>query len=442
MPRTPNPFRPGFGKSPPLLVGRDQELTDFTEALDDGPGAFGRTMLLVGQRGCGKTVMLNALEDAAKAVGWLVVSETASRGLLDRLVTDHLPRLLRDHDPRRVESEITGVSLPGIGGGIDRAVRHRHHPVPSLRSQLADLTDLQARRGCGLLITIDELHRGIRTQGDSRERGEVRNDLEELTTTLQHLVREEREIACVAAGLPGNVKELLTVPNLTFLRRAERFELDRLTPDQAATALHEPILNGGRRITRDALAAAVAAAHGYPFLLQLLGQHMWRADRTAEEITLVHVQEATTKARADMGRLVHDIALDEVSDVDRAYLAAMALDTDRSSTRQIADRLDVTPDYAGVYRRRLIDAELIEERGRGFVGYTLPYFTDHMRTRPEFHALLAGDRGSTLPEPAAPSTPPVHHGDSSGPPHGIFTGPPGSIGGPDARPDEPPPISL
>ena len=335
--------------------------------------------------------MLNALEDAAGKAGWLVVSETASRGLVARLVTDHLPRLLRDHDPRPVQSDITGVTLPGIGGGVDRAVRHRHNPAPSLRSQLVDLTDLQAQRGSGLLITIDELHRTMRPGSDTRSRGDILNDLEELTITLQHLVREDREIAFVGAGLPGNVKQLLTVPNLTFLRRAERFELDGVTNEQAATALREPILAGGRRITTDALQAAVAAARGYPFLLQLLGQHSWRVDRAAGEITAGHVNEAIAKARADMGRLVHDIALDEVSDVDRAYLAAMAADTDRSATREVANRLGVSADYANVYRTRLIAAELIEERGRGYVGYALPYLTDHMRRRPEFQALLAAN---------------------------------------------------
>jgi len=222
VPRTPNPFRPGFGKSPPLLVGRDRELHDFTEALADGPGAVGRIMLPDGQRGCGKTVMLNALEDAAKEAGWLVISETASRGLVNRLVTDHLPRLLGDHDPRRVETDITGVSLPGIGGGLDRAVRQRHAPVPSLRSQLVELTDLQADWGTGLLITPTSSTAATTGDSDTRGRGDILNDLEELTTTLQHLVHEDREIAFVAAGLPGNGKEL-----------------DGVTAEQAAAALRE-----------------------------------------------------------------------------------------------------------------------------------------------------------------------------------------------------------
>lgn len=34
-----NPFRPTFGFSPPLLVGRDHVIQDFQDGLRDGPGA-------------------------------------------------------------------------------------------------------------------------------------------------------------------------------------------------------------------------------------------------------------------------------------------------------------------------------------------------------------------------------------------------------------------
>ena len=75
-----NPFTASFGVSPPLLVGRDAILAEFSAALADGPGASGRATLYTGARGSGKTVMLNAAEDLARAEGWLVVSETASPG--------------------------------------------------------------------------------------------------------------------------------------------------------------------------------------------------------------------------------------------------------------------------------------------------------------------------------------------------------------------------
>ena len=44
-------------------------------------------MLIMGQRGYGKTVMLTELRKIASDAGWVVVSETASEGLSARLVS-------------------------------------------------------------------------------------------------------------------------------------------------------------------------------------------------------------------------------------------------------------------------------------------------------------------------------------------------------------------
>lgn len=113
-----NPFHASFGVSPPLLVGREQVLQDFEEALEDGPGSAGRATLYTGARGSGKTVMLNAIEDRARERGWLVVSETATAGFIDRMTTQHLPRLLRDFDPSAVRRRLTGVTAPLRIGGV------------------------------------------------------------------------------------------------------------------------------------------------------------------------------------------------------------------------------------------------------------------------------------------------------------------------------------
>ena len=65
----PNPFTPSFGVSPPLLVGREEPLERFSEALEDGPGSPGRATVYTGARGTGKTVLLNAVEDLAREEG-------------------------------------------------------------------------------------------------------------------------------------------------------------------------------------------------------------------------------------------------------------------------------------------------------------------------------------------------------------------------------------
>ena len=82
-----NPFKPSAGHLPPLLVGRDDILDDFTTALDDGPGAPGRLMRITGARGVGKTVILTEFRDLASKRGWEVIKETASPGMANRLLT-------------------------------------------------------------------------------------------------------------------------------------------------------------------------------------------------------------------------------------------------------------------------------------------------------------------------------------------------------------------
>ena len=372
--RGPNPFRPGFGSSPPKLVESDHHLELFGEALDSGPGAYGRILLLVGQRGTGKTVTLNALEDIAGPKGWLVISETATKGLVDRIANDRLPRLLRDHDPRPTTSRVTNLDLPLSAGGVGREVSDKHTPVPTLRSQLEDLTDILRDTGGGVLITLDEIHKG------------VYDELEAVTTTLQHAVRERRQVAFAAAGLPGSMTALLQVEDekdpspLTFLRRSVRVDLGSLSDADTARAFRDPI-DATWAISDDALALAVVESHGYPYMVQLVGYHTWRhADAGAPRLEVVDVQAGLDEALRDLRRQVLDEAMKPLSANDRRYLAAMAQDHDEvSSTREVAQRLEVAPDYANKYRERLIDRALISGETRGVVEWAIPMLADYVR---------------------------------------------------------------
>ena len=72
-----NPFRPGFGKQPPLLVGR-RGLTDrFWAAIDTGPQSDDYAMVLTGIRGSGKTAFMGSVRDAARQRGWGVIKATS-----------------------------------------------------------------------------------------------------------------------------------------------------------------------------------------------------------------------------------------------------------------------------------------------------------------------------------------------------------------------------
>lgn len=361
-----NPFTPTFGTSPPLLVGRDSDLDDFRDALRSNPGAPERATLVTGLRGTGKTVMLNAYEDVAGSEGWLVISETATPHLVDRITEEHLPRLLAEHDPDQTASQLTGVSLPG-GLGADRKVTERHVERPGLRSRITLLADLVGARGGGVLVTVDEVHRVGLT------------DLRELGSTIQHAFRERRNVAFVGAGLPSAVNDLLSDDVSTFLRRADRRLLGTVDRSDVARALRVPVEAAGRSITPDALDLAVEGTGGYPFMIQLVGLHSWRAAGNHDVLELHHAEHGLDQAGRKVGQLVHASALADLSAVDRSFLAAMAIDDGPSKTADVARRLGVTGTYAGQYRLRLLAAEVIETRGYGFISFTLPGLRDYLR---------------------------------------------------------------
>ena len=362
-----NPFHASFGVSPPLLVGRESVLEDFVEALEDGPGSSGRATLYTGARGAGKTVMLNAVEDRARQHGWLIVSETATPGFVDRMVRQHLPALLREYDPESVQRRVKGLTAPLSIGRVDWDTAETHVVQPGLRNQLEVLTDVLAQHGTGVLITLDEIHRNQLAE------------LRELATTVQHAFREGREIAFAGAGLAAGVSDVVNDDILTFLRRADRHSLGSVARADVERGFREPIEAAGRSVGDAALQLMVDGASGYPFLLQLVGAQTWRLHPTEREITLADAAQGVTRARRRLGALVHEPALSLTSDVDLAFLRAMSSDDGPSAMADVQRRLDVDVNYASQYRLRLIAAELIYSTRRGYVDFALPYLREYLR---------------------------------------------------------------
>ncbi|MHB8296780.1 MAG: ATP-binding protein [Acidimicrobiales bacterium] len=363
----PNPFKPSFGVSPPLLAGRDGLIEEFVEALEDGPGSAGRATIYTGARGSGKTVMLNAIEDRAKARGWVVVSETAAPGFVDRIARQQLPRLLGNFDPEAVRRRLTGITGPLGAGALTWSTTQAHAAEAGLRNQVELLTDLLAENGTGLLISLDEIH-----QNQVPE-------LRELATMVQHAFREERELAFVGAGLASAISDVVNDEVLTFLRRAERHPLGSVASDDVKRAIREPVEAGGRSVADDALAVMVDGTRGYPFLIQLVGAQTWRLHATAPKISMGDARQGVSNALRRLGALVYEPALADASAIDKSFLLAMAKDDGPSKMADIQRRLDVDVNYASQYRLRLIAAELIESSRHGYVDFALPYLREYLR---------------------------------------------------------------
>ncbi|WP_207793356.1 AAA family ATPase [Nocardioides acrostichi] len=373
--RPSSPFRPSFGSNPPLVTGREAVLDDIAEALDAGPGASGRAALITGNRGIGKTVVLNEAEVLARQRGWLVLSETATVGLIERITTDGLPELagvIRQAPSTR--TRVRGISLPAGLGGVELDLPDERGPG-GLRRQLNALTDLLDQHGTGIMITLDEVH--------SRA---ARDDVAQLAATVQHAFREDRPVAFAAAGLPAAVQDLLTADVSTFLRRARRFVLEPLSPVAAEEALRVPVRAAGREVADAEVTTMAAATFGYPYLVQVIGDRAWRQDPDASTITAEHVARGIADAVREAGFALHEPAVNDLSETDRAFLMAMAPDDGDSAISDVARRMDRDHGYVSRYRSRLIVAGIVEPTRRGYLRFTLPYLREFLRSLPDYEA--------------------------------------------------------
>jgi len=370
-----NPFKPTAGARPPLLIGREHSLDMFEEGLDDGSGAPGLLTVFTGPRGVGKTVMLSQAEDIARAHGWVVVSDTATPGLIGRLargIQKHLGELGDGPKGRR----ITGITI--AGNAI--ATQPPFEVKKDLRELANELTDVLDRNQTGLVITIDEIHAIDRTE------------LSDLAAVIQHLIREGRPVSLLLAGIPRAVSDLLNEDVSTFLRRADQVELKDVPIKDVERALAEIFDNTKVTINTDQLRRAAQATGGYPFLIQLVGCHVWRLafDNVVTDETLADGVEA---AKRRLGSTVIETAISDLSAIDRTYLLKMAEDDGSSKTSVIAERMGASDKYASVYRSRLIDAGIIYAPARGLVDFGIPWLREYLRDHAaSVHAALVPDQ--------------------------------------------------
>ncbi|MBW3088906.1 ATP-binding protein [Bifidobacterium sp. 82T24] len=360
-----NPFKPTAGVMPPVLIGRESVVADFDEGLSDGPGAPDRLMLITGPRGSGKTVMLTELGKMASKHRWMVIDETASEGLTDRLISRIAPE----------PSRISGVSFkPSVMG----ASLGEFSIAPALRpSTLRDAMTARLHalgKGKGLLITLDE------TQDASIE------DMTALATAAQHMLRENAEVAFVFAGLPSLISDLLNAKVLTFLRRASIKELGDVPLQEVREAFSSTIHGAGIGIDDEALDIATEATGGYPYMIQLVGYHMWRHARRRQDgpsnvITVDDVHSGVEQARAKLGEGACAPVVKQLSERALDYLNAMAVDDGPSATSDVAQRMGESMDYANIYRQRLIGEHIITSPARGQVDFAIPFLREYLRSQ-------------------------------------------------------------
>ncbi|WP_419839570.1 ATP-binding protein [Candidatus Poriferisodalis sp.] len=377
------PFTPGFGRTPPFLAGRRSLIEELCAGLDAGPDDPRSISVLLGARGMGKTVVLNEVEDAAAVErGWVTLAVAGTDG--DPLVEIH-KAVLRARSALDQQATLpaqsrrsTGMKFgaAAFGAGVELGATWDIDPAaaapPSsrlgdgLRYDLTDLASSVADRGGRVLVTLDEMHAVPAAH------------MRRLGSVLQHVVmREGRAVAFVGAALTYVVDTLLSHRSAaTFLSRAPRLHVTLLHEDDVELGLSEPVRRHGGTFDRAALGEAAAAVRGHPYLLQLVGAHAWQAAAGAagagRRIGLGHVREAVRRARLELDEHLMRPSWNALSETDRRFVLAMAVDDGPSEVARLRQRLGMSSQQANAYRHRLILSGMVRPAGRGRLAFAYP----------------------------------------------------------------------
>ncbi|OUP11168.1 ATP-binding protein [Collinsella sp. An2] len=362
-------FSPSFGNRPAYLVGREQILQGFLNGLLSMPGSKDRAVVMLGQRGSGKTVLLWELADRAAERGYVVATPTiVSEGMLERIVEK-----IQEHGSRYVgtptQAHISGATVGAFGFSAGLEFTHEVQETKTPEFKLTMLARRLSRQGHGILILIDEL------QANSQE-------VRKLVSVYQEMVGERLDVAIVLAGLPGAVSATLNDRVLTFLNRARKVSLPPLALNDVDAFYQRAFRELGVKLSGELREQAVEATQGSPYMLQLVGHGIVTRASSDGSISDDGLRAALEFARRDFENDVCETTLATLSEQDIAFIHAMSLDKGPSAMKDVAERMSVTSDYAQKYRRRLIDAGVIESAGRGRVVFAVPYLDDYLK-RPE-----------------------------------------------------------
>jgi hypothetical protein len=381
-----NPYSPGAGSPPPALAGRDHLREQVRVAIARiRRGNSAKSILMVGLRGVGKTVLLDRMRADAEAVGvhTIRIEAPENRSLPALLAPQLRLALLRlSHLAAAKETAQRGLrALAGFVGSLkikyqDIEVGLDLAPEPGL----ADNGDLEGDLGAllqqvgqaaligntALVMFIDELQYLQEDQFGA------------LISALHRCAQNKLPVTVVGAGLPqlrglaGSAKSyaerLFDFPTIGPLKREE-----------AELAILKPARDEGEDFTPEAVVEIISQTRGYPYFLQEWGKHSWDVAEHSP-IALDNVVAASKEAIAALDESFFRVRFDRLTPAEKKYLRAMAdLGEGPHRSGVVAEELQKSVSSLGPVRQTLITKGMIWSPSHGDTAFTVPLFDEFMK---------------------------------------------------------------
>ncbi|WP_112945189.1 MULTISPECIES: AAA family ATPase [unclassified Rhizobium] len=379
-----NPFAPGAGSRPPELAGRDLILESAKIACVRAvKGRSARSLMLLGLRGTGKTVLLNEIGRIAEQEGLLVSKVESPEGeSLARLIYPEMRKVMRSLSGVEAAKQIATRGLRGLRNfasifkieiaGVDVGVEPE--------SGLADTGDLQydlpdlfvligkatQAAGRGWILLIDE----VQYLSDA--------DLSALIVALHRISQDGLPVLLVGAGLPQIAR--LAGEAKSYAERLFQYPaVGALDPASAAQAVRNPIIDEGATIAPEALELIVERTKGYPFFLQEWGSVIWN-DAGGPEITFADADHSYTETLALLDDGFFRVRIDRLTKAEIQFVKAMAgLGNGPYAMADVAQAMERTQKSLGPTRASIISKGMIYSTDHGYLDFSVPLFAEYMR---------------------------------------------------------------
>ncbi len=381
-----NPYSPGAGTPPPELAGRDELREKMRISLARiKAGRPAKSILMVGLRGVGKTVLLNRIRLEAERDGLLSLRiEAPESRSLPSILAPELRAALIKLSRNSKAKQLAEKAMRGLKGFVN-ALKVKYDDIEFGLSVdpepgLADNGDLEhdlqalfevvgqaaAQADTALILFIDELQYV------------EENQLEALITALHRTSQQQLPIALVGAGLP-QLRASMGRAKSYAERLFDYPELGALSPSASREAIAKPAVAEGAEFTEDALDRIASVTQGYPYFLQEWGKHVWDAALTSP-IGLEDVERASELAIASLDESFFLVRLDRLTPSQKRYLRAMAeLGPGPHRSGDIAEVLGRQVNSLSPTRSQLIKKGMIWSPSHGDTAFTVPLFDEFMR---------------------------------------------------------------
>lgn len=333
-----NPYVLQFGQEPAQLIPRLSQLNEI-ETSFFSEGISQHIFMITGVRGTGKTVFLSTANEMCANKDWIVVDVniSSSVSVLEQI-------LIQLSNNKKIQKHPDY----NLGDAFEFGF--------SAEYEVKKLLEIANQIGYKVLISIDEVTNT--------------SAIREFSGAFQIWIREKLPVYLLMTGLYENIRELQNEKSLTFLYRCPRIDL---TPLQMSAIRENYIEN--LDVSEDDAIAMAKLTKGYSFAFQALGYVVWNLKAFNEE--------AIRQYKTILVDLSYDKIWDELSANDRKVCMAIAKSSD-GSFKEIKEILDWQGNQLNPYRKRLINKQIVESKGRGFISFTLPLFDEYVLDLEEF----------------------------------------------------------